>query len=746
MRALFISLVFLCSLGNYVLGQQNACVSGQSFKIVVLGSSTSAGAGASVPDSAWVNRYASYLQEINPNNEVVNLGVGGYNTYRIMPTGYVPPAGRPAPDATKNITAALTENPDAIIINMPSNDVALGFSYSEQMFNLDTIVSIAQQSNVPIWVCTTQPRNFSNQTQLDLQWEIKDSIYAYFNPYTIDFWSTIATPGYTIDPAYDSGDGVHLNDVGHGILADRVIQTSILDSIVLPPDTVDYAILDMLVSSSVCGDSITAVQLVVANVGLEDTTQTTVDFQSVNTLFSTSELNSYQYSNGLPACSFDTLLFTFNTHQVGNYQFNATISNSLDSIASNNVLETQIVTSGHPDPYILNDTLCVPGMAQLFALATIGDETFWYDDTSGTPLINDDLLTLPFVDTTSLYYVQVVRGDLFYKESLATSLNSNINFNGTMFDLVATDSIVVDSFDVKINSPGMQGVEVFYKQGTHLGFETNAAAWTLLDDAMVNVSTSNQWTTVPIGGLSIAQGDTVAIHLRMQNAGSNLSYQSVSAPQTRSTSELIMITGSGVSANFANNYFPRDWSGGVYYHHGYRPLGDCATDMLEAVVVLSEFELFAGNDTIIDIEDTLIAQATAGFETYDWSNGSDSSQAVIIASDLGAGVHFIDLYAMDSLGCEHYDEFVVAVADLVGMDEENSSFSIVPNPVRDEVTIQTTHPAEIYFTDFKGNKISVRRKNGQSHQFSLKHLPAGVYLVHVIENGRHQVQKLVKVE
>lgn len=725
--------------------QQNACVSGQSFKIVVLGSSTSAGAGASHPDSAWVNRYANYLEGINPGNVVVNFGVGGYNTYRIMPTGFVPPAGRPVPDDTKNITAAIAQNPDAILINMPSNDVALGFSYAEQMFNLDTIVFIANQNNIPIWVCTTQPRNFSNQSQLDLQWEIKDSIYAHFNPYTIDFWTTIATPGYTIDPFYDSGDGVHLNDLGHALLSNRVKDTPILDSIVSPPDTIDYALLDLIVHPSVCGDSMTLVQLVVANVGLDAPTQTDISLQSENTYFSTSEFDAYQYPSGLPSCTADTLNFSINTYQVGNYQLSTTISNSLDSISYNDVLEAQFTTTGHPNPYILNDTLCDPGMAQLFALTTIGDQTFWYDDTTASPILNNTLLTLPFVDTTSVFYAQVVRGDLFYKESLHTTLNSNINFNGTMFDLIASDSIVIDSFDVKIFSPGIQGVEVFYKMGSHLGFETNASAWTFLDNANVDVINQNEWTTVPIGGLSIAQGDTVGIHIRMQNSGSNLSYASVSAPQVRSTPELTMISGSGVSANFANNYYPRDWSGGVYYHHGYRPLGDCTSEKLEALVTVSESELFAGVDTIIDIADTLNAQATVGFETYNWSNGSDSSNAVFPAMDLGLGIHYVDLYAIDSLGCERYDEFVVAVADLVGLQELDGTLLIAPNPTADIVTIDASPNAQVYFTDLHGNLVQVYQKKWL-HRYSLQHLPSGIYLVHVIENQEHFIGKLVKTE
>lgn len=201
---------FLVFLSFRLVAQSDDCLALQDFKIVVLGSSTAAGAGASSGDSAWVGRYRNHLQTINPNNQVINLAVGGYNTYRLMPTGYQQPNGRPAPDIVRNITAGIAQNPDAIIVNLPSNDVGAGFSVAEQLSNFDTIVKRAETANIPIWICTTQPRNFSNPAQRQMQVEVRDSINWRYAPFTIDFWSTIAAFDHTIDPVYNSGDGVHL--------------------------------------------------------------------------------------------------------------------------------------------------------------------------------------------------------------------------------------------------------------------------------------------------------------------------------------------------------------------------------------------------------------------------------------------------------------------------------------------------------------------------------------------------------
>ncbi|MCP9237322.1 SGNH/GDSL hydrolase family protein [Lewinella sp. JB7] len=194
-----------------------------SCRIVVLGSSTAEGTGASTPDSAWVNRYARSL-EGDTRFEVVNLGRGGYTTYHILPTGTSIPANvNVTPDVTRNVTQALSLDPLAIIVNMPSNDAANNYPVADQLRNFATIVEAAEEAGVVVYVATTQPRNFTNTTQVDLQREVRDSILRIYGSRSIDFWTGVAAEnGYIID-SLDSGDGVHLNDIGHRLLFERVV-------------------------------------------------------------------------------------------------------------------------------------------------------------------------------------------------------------------------------------------------------------------------------------------------------------------------------------------------------------------------------------------------------------------------------------------------------------------------------------------------------------------------------------------
>lgn len=192
--------------------------------IVVLGSSTAAGTGTTSPDSAWVNRFRKYVSALDTSFRVINLAVGGYTTYDVMPTSFVPPAGRPTPKIYNNISYALEFNPYEIIVNLPSNDASSGFSISEQIRNYDTLVSIARDRNIKLWISTTQPRNFSLQSQLNLLFAMRDSTYSKYGEKAIDFWTDIAQSNGFINPIYGSGDGIHLNNAAHRLLFERVVQ------------------------------------------------------------------------------------------------------------------------------------------------------------------------------------------------------------------------------------------------------------------------------------------------------------------------------------------------------------------------------------------------------------------------------------------------------------------------------------------------------------------------------------------
>lgn len=198
----------------------DAVVRGPSF-IVVVGSSTAAGYGLTDPATSWVRRYESYLVSTLPGSKVTNLAFSGYSTYQVQPTGTTNPNGRPAVDTAHNITAALALHPDAIIVNLPSNDAAMGVPVEESMTNLKTVASKAHDASVPIWITTSQPRQLTTQG-IALLTGLRDHTKEEFGPHALDFFTPLAAPDGTPLAMYNQGDGIHPNPEGHRLLFEQV--------------------------------------------------------------------------------------------------------------------------------------------------------------------------------------------------------------------------------------------------------------------------------------------------------------------------------------------------------------------------------------------------------------------------------------------------------------------------------------------------------------------------------------------
>jgi lysophospholipase L1-like esterase len=185
------------------------------FRVVVLGSSTAVGSGASAPAKAWVRLLDTWLSTVTADHEVINLAKSGATTVKIRPDG-----STPLPDPNRNIDRALEQYPDVILINLPSNNVFAGISVATTMTHYREIVAAATQRGVPVLVTTTQPRNFTDSAQRQQLQDEANAIRAEFGAAVIDTYDELTdfANDLRIKAAYDSGDGTHLNDAGHNYL------------------------------------------------------------------------------------------------------------------------------------------------------------------------------------------------------------------------------------------------------------------------------------------------------------------------------------------------------------------------------------------------------------------------------------------------------------------------------------------------------------------------------------------------
>jgi lysophospholipase L1-like esterase len=224
-----LSAMVCCLLLSSALGQKKYVIS-------VIGSSTAAGMGASPIDSSWVNLTKAYFQKLGILDTIYNLAVGGTTTYAGMPTGYIPPSSRSAPLTANNITAALSYNPDVVIIAYASNDAADGFSLAESMSNLRTMYQTVIDAGKIAYVTTSQPRNNSSFTLADQEKQFmeRDSVLSEFRLYSLNFYNrVVSADSLTMNPIYNFGDTIHLNDAGHQQLFQVLKDSNILASISL---------------------------------------------------------------------------------------------------------------------------------------------------------------------------------------------------------------------------------------------------------------------------------------------------------------------------------------------------------------------------------------------------------------------------------------------------------------------------------------------------------------------------------
>jgi lysophospholipase L1-like esterase len=185
------------------------------FRVVVIGSSTPAGTGASSYANSWVGLLDAWLGTVNANHQVINLAEGGYDSRDFRADG-----STPLPDANRNITRVLELNPDMIIVNLPSNDIGQGIPIATTISYFNEMKALADAAGALFYVTTTQPRSSFDATLRALLRDEATAIRNEFTTNVIDIYDDLKDNDIDLGllPAYDSGDGTHLNDAGHNVV------------------------------------------------------------------------------------------------------------------------------------------------------------------------------------------------------------------------------------------------------------------------------------------------------------------------------------------------------------------------------------------------------------------------------------------------------------------------------------------------------------------------------------------------
>lgn len=185
--------------------------------IVILGSSTASGIGASEYKYSW----AGLLRDRLIAGQVINLAKPGYTTYQILPWGTPHPDGCHT-DTLRNITAALKRNPTILIISMTTNDAANGYSVDEIMANLALVRSKALASGVKRVIITTPHPRWVSPAVTAKYMQQRDRILKAYGSSAVNFFDPVADGNNLFRADLLSKDGTHPNDKGHTILYEQI--------------------------------------------------------------------------------------------------------------------------------------------------------------------------------------------------------------------------------------------------------------------------------------------------------------------------------------------------------------------------------------------------------------------------------------------------------------------------------------------------------------------------------------------
>ncbi|MEO6169040.1 MAG: GEVED domain-containing protein [Chitinophagales bacterium] len=210
---------------------------------------------------------------------------------------------------------------------------------------------------------------------------------------------------------------------------------------------------------------------------------------------------------------------------------------------------------------------CGPGTVALYANGGGGD-MYWYDEiTGGNYLGTGSPFTTPYITGTTTFYVEESIGAAPASPLSTTFIGGNSSY-GNMFDVTALNNLVVTGFDGHVDNLTTADIEIYYKAGTHVGFENDASAWTLAASATGVVGAGfGTATAYPVTlSVNISAGATYAFYITTSNYTLVQYSNGTGTGNIYTADENIQIKeGKGIEYPFSTYFEPRVWNGTLHY-------------------------------------------------------------------------------------------------------------------------------------------------------------------------------------
>lgn len=249
----------------------------------------------------------------------------------------------------------------------------------------------------------------------------------------------------------------------------------------------------------------------------------------------------------------------------------------------------------------------------------------WYaSPTSTTSLFTGGTFTVNSA-TTATYYAEATSTA---NDGLFTTLDAGNGFAGNMFDVNALNSVTVNAVDMHFDSPGTTTVEVWYRPGTYVGFETSNAGWTIVHSTTVSSSGFGVLTPVPgTFAISIPAGQTYGIYVTSVNGYPQTNYTDGTGVGNlyAANSDIEIFEGNG------GDYFdvindPRVFNGKLHYSKE-----GCASPKIPVVYSVTPNATVTAAATATSVcEGESITIVASGANSYTWSPGGQTTSTIVL--------------------------------------------------------------------------------------------------------------------
>lgn len=268
---------------------------------------------------------------------------------------------------------------------------------------------------------------------------------------------------------------------------------------------------------------------------------------------------------------------------------------------------------------------------------------FTQDQIASGANINSGKLTVYTGTTADYQQIRKSNPVIMACDTLGTTLAGGNGHDGNMFDVVMLNGKTISYFDGHVVGSGY--MKIYYKMGTFVGSESNSAAWTLIDSAMVTSVGAGlpTYINIPIN-LYFAAGDTVAFYVTGTISGATVSYTNgiTQGAIYSSNADMQIHEGIGVPYPFGVGFTPRVWNGIIHYC-------DSGTTPPPNVV-------FYSDENIICVGDSIAFTDSSAFNPTSWSwtfpGGNPSTDTVQnpIVTYTASGTYNVTLTATNASG------------------------------------------------------------------------------------------------